>query len=103
MKCPECESNNIKPDGEKYYRCLDCDTLIDFIGHNLKTRLKSEIDKIQVPFDYKNIINNILLLSFSENIRLLEQQVRHEQFDDAMHTAAEIAVKMAIYADRGRI
>ena len=70
---------------------------------DLKTRLKSEIDKIQIPFDYKNMANNILILSFSENIRLLEQQVRYEQFDDAMKTAAEIGVKMAIYASEERV
>ncbi len=72
-------------------------------NHDLKTRLKSEIDKIVVPENYKKMRNNHLLVTLGDCVRLIEQQLRYEQYDDAMQTAAEIAVKMAIYTDRGRV
>lgn len=65
--------------------------------------IKSEIDKIQIPDNYNRMSNQVLMVKLHDDIRLIEQQMRYGQHDDAMKTAAEIAVKMAIYASKERI
>ena len=70
---------------------------------DLKTRLKSEIDKIRVPDDYLKMSNQVLLVELHHEVLVIERQVRLKLFDDAMKTAAEIAVKMAIYTSEERV
>ena len=69
---------------------------------DLKLRLMAEIDNIPLPPGYEKTRNNVLLIKLYDDIHLLQRCVRYEQFDDALKAAAEIAVKVAIYAAEER-
>ena len=69
---------------------------------DLKLRLMAEIDSIPLPPGYEKARDNVLLIKLYDDIHLIQRQVRYEQYDDALKTAAEIAVKVAIYATEER-